>query len=60
MQKSRFLTLTLLFVLIFAAISPIAAQDDPVEFMRFFGECEDEYGAITDLISSARRHTHTR
>ncbi len=47
----RKLTLTRLFllaVLLVIAISPMAAQDDPVEFMRFFGLCE-EYEDITGV-----------
>lgn len=47
MKQSRMLLVCMLLALM--VISPLAAQDEPVEFMRFFGECEDEYGAITDL-----------
>ena len=47
MLKARTLLFALLLTL--AMVAPIAAQDEPVEFMRFFGECEDEYSAISDL-----------
>ncbi|QPC83392.1 extracellular solute-binding protein [Phototrophicus methaneseepsis] len=46
MKKTTvFLSMLLLLAL---AISPITAQE-PIEFMRFFGECEDEYSDIADL-----------
>lgn len=47
MLKARSFLLVLVLALVLAV--PVAAQDDPVEFMRFFGECEDEYKNITDL-----------
>jgi multiple sugar transport system substrate-binding protein len=46
MKKTTFLLMTLLLALL--VVSPLMAQE-PVEFTRFFGECEDEYGDITDL-----------
>lgn len=50
MHKS--ITISLLLLLVLAAVSPLAAQEEPVEFMRFFGECADEYGDITDLTNT--------
>ncbi len=51
MKKTRIFLITLLLVMV--VVAPITAQDEPVEFMRFFGECEDEYGAITDLTDTS-------
>ena len=65
MKKTVYL-LVALFALALAACQPMPAADtgaaeaeaesadaSPVEFSRFFGECEDEYGDVTDLENTA-------
>lgn len=59
MKKCAYLLLVALLALALAACQAVPAGDtnvaeaeadaSPVEFSRFFGECEDEYGDITDL-----------
>ncbi len=59
MRKSAYLLLVALLALALAACQAVPAGDatvaeadadmSPVEFSRFFGECEDEYGDISDL-----------
>ena len=42
-----------LALLVAMAIAPVAAQDaTEITFMRFFGECTDEFGENTDLASA--------
>jgi multiple sugar transport system substrate-binding protein len=48
MRKMHIRFITLLVVLLLALGSTLSAQDE-IEFMRFFGECSDQYGTITDL-----------
>ena len=59
MKKSAYLLVALLALALVAcqpapagdtgAVAVDEADTSPVEFSRFFGECEDEYGDITDL-----------
>lgn len=59
MKKSAYLLVVALLALALAACQAVPAGDasvaeaeadsSPVEFSRFFGECDDDYGDVTDL-----------